>query len=293
MAAKAKKRLGSYPFVNVVFSITSALFMVGLFGLMVLYGNSLTSKLRQLEIQIFLQRNIDSTQVAELKNLLETQEFVKKKDGGESVVFVPKEDAAQKMIEETGKDFMAFLGENPLRNAFQLQIDEGFRSSEELAQVKERLEDMPYVFEVSFAIGQVEEIYQNLQKVGGIILFFIIILQITVVILINNAIKLALFSQRFLIRSMQLVGATSWFIKKPFLKTAIFQGLISGMMASALLLVILFLGNSLIDGLDQIHNLWGILIILSLLIVLGGVISFFSCLNALGRYLNMKLDELY
>ena len=139
----------------------------------------------------------------------------------------------------------------------------------------------------------VDDINNNIQKIGVVIGIFVLILLFTVVILINNAFKLALFSQRFLIRSMQLVGATSFFIKKPFVLRAALHGILSGFIASFILGAIYLLIVQALPDFQQMLFIWQMLMVFLLLLSLGGVIGYLSSYKAVTRYLQMKLDELY
>ena len=150
-----------------------------------------------------------------------------------------KEEGARQLLQSTGEDFRQFLGDNPLRDAYVLKIKPEYTDTMHLRQLERSVATQRGVFEVQYPQDLFTSINNNLTRVSLVLLGFAAVLVLVVVILINNTIKLALFSQRFLIRSMQLVGATPLFIQQPFLRRATWQGLASGVLAALLLVALL------------------------------------------------------
>lgn len=291
---REKKVLGHFKFGSVLFSTTLSLFIVGLFGVILIQAKTLTSIIREnIEIQIFLTKNLDSTQLKSIKSNLTKRPFILTKNDTLAIKFVSDEEAAATFIASTGEDFTQFLADNPLRDSYIITIAEEFQTSEQLAEIITEIENIPGVFEVSFMRDMVDSINKNLLKVSLVLGGFIFILIITVVMLINNTIRLALFSQRFLIRSMQLVGATRGFIRKPFLSRALIFGMIAGVIASAILTGLIQYAQSNIEGFALLQNYEMLLFLFLALIISGGILSFLSTLRAVNKYLNMSLDELY
>ncbi|WP_339813182.1 permease-like cell division protein FtsX [uncultured Imperialibacter sp.] len=290
---RKKKKLGSYPFVSVVFSISVALFVLGLFGVFFLLTNNLTRFIQDnIEVQVYLNKNVTESEKIQLQKTLADKDYVAKKEGSQ-VVLISKEEAAKEFIKETGEDFTQFIGDNPLRDLIILKITPDYQSTEKLTQIKSELESIRGVFEVVYLDNLVESINKNLTKIGLVLIGFSAILLLVVVILINNTIKLALFSQRFLIRSMQLVGATAGFIQKPFLMRATFYGLLSAIIASAGLFVLLKYANSKIENLADLQRTDELLILFGSLLLVGMLVGFGSTYRAINKYLKMSLDELY
>lgn len=291
---REKKVLGHFKFGSVLFSTTLSLFIVGLFGVILIQAKTLTSIIREnIEIQIFLTKNLDPTQLKSIKSNLTKRPFILTKNDTLAIKFVSDEEAAATFIASTGEDFTQFLADNPLRDSYIITIAEEFQTSEQLAEIITEIENIPGVFEVSFMRDMVDSINNNLLKVSLVLGGFIFILIITVVMLINNTIRLALFSQRFLIRSMQLVGATRGFIRKPFLSRALIFGMIAGVIASAILTGLIQYAQSNIEGFALLQNYEMLLFLFLALIISGGILSFLSTLRAVNKYLNMSLDELY
>jgi len=292
--AKTKKQLGYFKFGSVLFSTTLSLFIVGLFGIILIQASSLTKMIREnIEIQVFLDKDLSPQQLAELQKDLAKRPFVLAKEDSTHLRFISNKEAAETFIKNTGEDFTKFLEDNPLRDSYVFSVSEEFQSSEQLTVIAKELETLPGVFEVSYMTDLVDSINKNLFKVSLIMGGFILILIVTVIMLINNTIRLALFSQRFLIRSMQLVGATRGFIRKPFLVRAFIFGVLAGILASAILFGLLEYTKGNIEGFAALQNTELMLLLFAGLSIMGGLLSGFSTLRAVNKYLNMSLDELY
>lgn len=291
---KRKKKLGAYHYVSVVFSASLALFVIGLFGIMVLQANRLTSIIKQnIELQVYLNKDLSNSQRNRIQSELTSSSYILKEDGVTPITFISKEEAAAKFIEETGEDFSEFLGENPLRDAYTLKVAQEYQTNAQLDSIAQQIEGISGVYEVTYVKNLVDSINSNLAKLSLILAGLAALLIIIVVLLINNSIKLALFSQRFLIRSMQLVGAKGGFIKRPFLSRALMHGAIAGLIASGLLFGLKQFANARIEGLEQLQQQELILALYGILIILGALIAYFSTLRAMNKYLRMSLDELY
>jgi cell division transport system permease protein len=287
-----KKKLGTYPYLSVVLSITLALFVIGVFGALVIYSKELERIVREnVKIQVYLNNQISDTQRNQIEKGLTSKPYVA--EGKDALVFVSKEQAAKLFIEETGEDFKKFLGENPLRDAYLVRIKEGFHDSANLNKIKTEIEQLGGVFQVHYIENVIDSINQNITKIGLVLMGLVILLLLVVTLLINNTLRLALFSQRFLIRSMQLVGARSWFIQKPFLFRASLHGFIAGLLASALLITLISFATQRVADLSLIQNNNRLLLLLLFLMVLGMLVAFLSTYRAVSKYLKLSLDELY
>jgi cell division transport system permease protein len=291
---KRKKRLGSYPYFTVVFSLTLALFVIGLGGLLILQASKLSNIVKEnIEIQIYLDKYLTPTEISQVEKALTKRAYLDFKENQPQIRFISKDTAAQKFIKETGENFQALLGENPLRDAYLIKIKPDYHQSQKMKVIKTDLEKIPGVFEATYVENLVDEINKNILRITFVLLVFAGILMFVITILINNTIKLALFSQRFLIRSMQLVGATAGFIQKPFLVRSALQGFISGLLASVLLLVLMNYANTQIEELVLLQDKEKIAIFLIILCLLGPLISLVSSYRSVKKYLQLSLDELY
>ncbi len=289
-----KKKLGSYPYFSVVFSISLALFVIGVFGALIIYSKELERVVRDnVKIQVFLQSRVTEAQRLQIQKTLTAKPYTAKNRPNGAVQFVSKEEAAKQFIKETGEDFQQFLGENPLRDAFLVNIDEEYHEASKLRSIKEEVEKINGVFQVYYVESVINSINKNVTKISIILLGIALLLLFTVVLLINNTVRLALFSQRFLIRSMQLVGATSWFIQKPFLYRSMAHGLLAGVIASALLMGLITLGNRRIEDLQFIQNTERLALLAVILLITGVIVALLSTFRAVKKYLKLSLDQLY
>lgn len=244
-------------------------------------------------MQIYLDKFITENDKIRINKILTQKEYITKEGDAPLVEFISKDEAAENFIETTGEDFVEFLGENPLRDAFVISIAPGYQTVDSLKIIEAELSKVESVFEVVYVQNLVQSINKNITKISIILIGFTAILLVTIVVLINNTIKLALFSQRFLIRSMQLVGAKTSFIIKPFVRRAGLHGLIAGIIASSLLYGLLMYVNRVIEGLAKLQSSEELLILGGLLLALGLSIGIFSTYKAVKKYLKMSLDELY
>ena len=289
-----KKKLGSYPYLSVVLSITLALFVIGVFGLLLIYSKELERVVREnVKVQVYLKNRISETQRRQIEKNLSSRYFLPKEPVGKSIQFISKEEAAKQFILETGEDFQNFLGENPLRDAFLVGVDPAYHDKSSMAKIKTEVEQINGVFQVYYVENLIDSINKNITKIGFILLGIAALLLLTVVLLINSTLRLALFSQRFLIRSMQLVGAKRWFIQRPFLYRASLHGLLAGVIASGLLVGLVSFANKRIEDLSLIQNSDRITFLLGCLLILGIFVATASTFRAVSKYLRLSLDELY
>lgn len=292
--ARKKRKLGSYPFVSVVFSITLALSVLGLFGWILLHSSRLGVQVQEsLEIQVYLNNNISPSDINKIQSTVAAKPYTLFKENKPQIELITKEQAAEQFIQATGEDFKEFLGDNPLRDLLAVKVYGRYQSIDSLSIIKSQIESISGVYEVDFEESLVESISQNITKIGAILLAIATFALLVVIILINNTIKLALFSQRFLIRSMQLVGATGSFIQRPFLLRSIFYGLLAGLLACGLIHLFTNYMNGIIDGLKDLQDVKGFAVLYSIILLTGMIVGYFSSLRAIRKYLKMSLDELY
>jgi cell division transport system permease protein len=291
---KRKKQVGSYPNFTVVFSITMALFVSGLFAIIFLHANKLSNIIRErIEIHVYLSHHLNQNQISSINDMISSQEYIFKKNNVPQVRYISQEEAAKKFIQETGEDFSKVLKDNPLHASFIIKINPLYSDTTQLRKIVNNLATIDGIYEVDYQENLITQINNNIKSISFIFIGFAIILLVASVLLINNTIRLALFSQRFLIRSMQLVGATKGFIQKPFLLHAIFQGLGSGIIAALLLGLLTEYAYSEVSDLSKLEEMENILIILGSLLIFGIIIGLLSSYRAVNKYLKMSLDELY
>jgi cell division transport system permease protein len=246
-----------------------------------------------IEIQIYLDKQISESNISRLRNILSNSNYISIENDKPQIRFISDEEAAQKFIVDTGEDFTEFLGDNPLHDAFVIKIKPEFQDVNNLNEIKKNVERLQGVYEVIYMESLITSINKNIAKISLILAGVMVVMLLIVLVLINNTIKLALFSQRFLIRSMQLVGAKPSFIQWPFLRRAIIHGFISGVIASLILYNILLYANQKIEGLSDLQSNFELILVFISISFIGSAIGFLSTFRSIKKYLRMSLDELY
>lgn len=278
-----RKLISSY--FSSTLSISLVMLLTGLIILLLLNTNYLSSLIKeQIEITITLKDQASDADNIQLQKQLDLAPFVKE------TRYVSKEEAADLLIEELGDDFVEFLGYNPLFASIELKISSEYGNIDSLETLKHKLLENPVVEDFYYHKIFVKNANRIIEKISTIILVIIIILLFIALVLINNLIRMQLYSRRFSLRTMQLVGATKSFIIKPFIIYSILQALISALISTIVLLVIIAYFSSLLDGVFQIHytGLTVFCIFAVSIIILSGI-TYFTIQN----YLKTDIDKLY
>jgi cell division transport system permease protein len=262
--------------------------MLGLMGLLLINARKLTDFTREsFTVTVFFRDSVDEEQMSTFRKSLEAEQFVK------SVQFTSKDQAAADFQKELGEDFVDFLGYNPLPASLDVNFKPEFATDAFFAQTEQKWLQNEWIEQVSYPRNLIVKIIDNVQRISWIFLAFGAVLALIAVTLINNTIRLAIYSKRFLIKTMLLVGATAGFIRRPFIVSGFIQGLIGGIIALLLLGGTLLLAENKIMGLREIRDV-NYLGMLALAIVAGGVILSLICtFFAVRKYLNLKTDSLY
>jgi len=290
---KSKKKFGNFPYISVIFSVSLSLLLLGIFSFFLLSSLQVKTLIeKNTEINIYLNKNLSINTIDQIKRTLYIKDYVLVNDES-TLEYISSEIAAQEFSKELGEDFTKFLGNNPLRDLIILKINPKYFSSSQLTFVEEDILKISGVYEVDYSKDLISNINKNITSISLVFIGIFIVLFLISIILINNTLRIALFSQRFLIRSMQLVGATSNYILKPFLLRGMFYGVISGLIASVLLFVIITLANDKLNGLNSIATTEQLSIIFISLMLTGIVIVVISTYTSVNKYLNSSLDELY
>jgi len=218
---------------------------------------------------------------------LDTENFVK------STEYIPKENAAVQLKKELGEDFIGFLGYNPLLPTIDLRLKANFANLESVGRIEKKLLAAPEVKEVFYQKDLLDMVNQNMERISLIIFGFSAVLMIIAIALINNTIRLSVYSRRFIIRTMQLVGATRGFIRRPFIRNSIVDGFISALFAIGLLLSVIYFLFQEIPELTQMVELPYYIALMIVILLLGILISWSCTWLSVRKYLRMKTDELY
>lgn len=283
-AAKKTKAI----YISTVFGIAMVLLMVGMLGLILVHANNLSRYIKEnMVVNVFVDEGARETDVLQFQRELDNNRYIKRTQ------YVSKELAARNLQKDLGEDFVKFLGVNPLSQSIDVYMKADYANNADLTRFANDLRKNPLVKEVKYQQSLVEQMNKNLTAISLVILAFAGIFVVVSVALINNTIRLAIYSQRFLIKSMQLVGATKAFIRKPFLLYGIWHGLLGALIAIILLVGILYLAYHQIPDLVVLQNPFEFVVVFLGLVALGIFIAGFSTFLAVNRFLRLKIYQLY
>lgn len=287
-SGKASIKRGKPSYFMSILGVTLVLFLLGIIGWLVINANKMGDYFKEnVEVRTYLRGNLNPKDSVALMTYISTKPYVK------SIEYVSKEEGKKKYMQEESEDWSKVLDENPLPNAIYFRIKKDYVNLDTLNNIKKDLEAQTYVSDVKYPEALVGKLNKNIKTVSIWLLVLVVLFSLVVIFLIDNTIRLAMFSNRFLIKTMQMVGATRWFIAKPLNIRAIINGAISGLIASALLYIIIMIAEGSVDWLKTIHDNGLLVLLFFILIVLGIAITLFSTHRSVIKYLRMKLDDLY
>ena len=289
----AKKTFGNFPFLSVIFSVSLSLLLLGIFSFFLLTSFQVKKVIQEnTEVNIYLNKGISNAQIDQIKRILFTKEYALSNDEN-TLSYVSSKQAAEDFSKEIGEDFIDFLGDNPLRDLIILKINSNFFELEKLSSIESDILSIPGVYEIDYSKEMINNINSNIRNISLVFIGIYLVLSLISFILINNTLRIALFSQRFLIRSMQLVGATSAYILKPFIYRGLLYGLVSGIISSISLYMLILLANDKINGFEMIVSIDQLSIIFITLITTGILMVILSTYSSVNKYLKSSLDDLY
>lgn len=284
-----KRRINS-SYITSVISITLVLFTLGFLGLLVINATSLSNYIKEnIGFEIIMKQDAREADIIYLQKMLDAQHYVK------STEYITKDEAIKRLSETLGEDFTGFLSDedNPLLPSIDVRFKAEWANNDSLTSIQEYILSYEGVKEVYYQKSVVHLINKNLRRISMILFAVSILLLIITVALINNTIRLSVYSKRFTIRSMQLVGATRGFIRKPFLYKSLFQGFLSAIFALILLTgIIAALWNNLPE-LQTITSHKALFVLYVFVIFLGLMVSGVSTYAVVNKYLRLRLDKLY
>jgi len=283
----------------ITLSLTTVLLLLGLLGALTIHTSAFTRHFKEnIVVLLFFNKQAPDATIEESRAIIEDKSYIKRSE------FISAEDAAYTFKDELGKDFVDILGDNPLPSSMELYLDLG-STSMKIDAILDDLEAVPYVYEVEFEKHLIEKINKNTKIIAVGLIFLSLLLMIVSVILINNLVRLSVYSKRFIVKSMQLVGATEWFIIKPFLLRSLLVVAIGATLAWLLSFGITWVAYSWlrsiysqtnsgnlpnfgdITGISEYSFLFVALLLVGIIIVLPT--TFLST----RKYLRMKIDDLY
>ena len=281
------RRLRSSYF-SVVISIALVLFMVGFLGLVLLKSSQVANHFKEeIVMTLFLKNETSKEQIKNLRNSLKKEEFVS------NIVFIDKEEAAKFYAEDLGEDFIAYLGTNPLKNSIDIYLKPDFVTPIKMEQISKRFQKNSLVFEVSYDKTLVTFLTQNIQKVSFWLFIISSFFGLIALILINSSIRLSIYSKRFNIKTMQMVGATKRFIRKPFLWRSVKLGFLGAFISFLGLGIVIYYIDKKIPTLELLSDYSVMIYISSGIVIVAFIISWLSTFFATQRFLNLQTEELY
>ncbi len=285
-SASSKKTKTIY--VSTVISIALVLLMTGLLGLILVHAKSLSNYVKEnIVLNIIVNDGAKEPDVIALQKQINANPYILKTQ------YISKELAARNLTKDLGEDFVEFLGYNPLLSSVDVYMKADYANNASIQIFIQQLTKNPLVKEVVYQKSLINMVNQNIRGIGLVILAFAGILLIIAIALINNTIRLAIYSQRFLIKSMQLVGATKNFIRKPFLAYGILHGLLAGLIAIILLLLTLYFAQQQVPEMTILRNWFEFTIVFVAVIAIGILISGLSTYFAVSKFLRLKIYDLY
>ena len=282
-----RRRLISSYF-SVVISIGLVLFLLGLLGILVINTQKVADHFKeQIALTIYLKDSAKEIEIDQLEKKLALAEYTKSTD------FISKEEAAQEYSEEIGEDFMGFLGYNPLQNHLEVYLNADYVSQVKIAEISRDIEESEFVDETTYDKPLIGLLNENIKRISFWVLVISGIFTFIAVLLINSSIRLSVYSKRFIIKTMQMVGATKSFIRKPFIWKSVKLGFIGIVLALAGISFVLYYLDKSFDELGILEDLMNIGIVYGAVLLIGILITWISTYFATQRFLNLKTDELY
>jgi cell division transport system permease protein len=285
---KFQKRRVITSYFSVVLSIFLVLFLLGILGLFVINSKRLSDNFKEeIAMTVFLKNEANDTVVKAFTSELKTAKFAK------SFEYVSKEKAAEQHKKVIGEDFMQFLGVNPLQNSFDIHLKADYVNNSEIAKIQNRLRKNPMIADIVYDKQLVNLVNDNIKNISMWILIISGLFAFVSVLLINSSLRLAIFANRFIIKTMQMVGATKSFIRKPFIQRSLVLGLIGATLAILALIGVLVYIETNFPNLGILENKLAVSAVLLGVLVLSVLITWLSTYFATQRFLNLRTNDLY
>lgn len=282
-----KRRLRS-SYLSVIVSVALVLFLVGILGIIVLKTRELAQHFKeQMTLNIFLKNTENQDAIADFRKALRKKTYTK------DLTYTSKEDAANMMQKEIGQDFMEFLGTNPLKDVLAIQLKSNYVTTDSIQKINKELSENSVVYDISYDKPLIELLNRNIKRISIWLLAFSTLMTLIAVMLINSSIRLSVYSKRFIIKTMQMVGATKKFIRRPFIWNNIKLGILGALLAILALIGVSLYIEKQVPEINMLDN-WQVLgVVFAVVLILGILISWVSTYFATRRFLNLRTDQLY
>ena len=284
---KLKKRIFN-SWITSLISISLVLTMLGLLGMILVNGRQLSDYVREkIGFTLVLHDNVKPESIKKLQENLNKSSFVK------STRYIDKETASKELTEQLGEDFTGFLGYNPLFESIEVKLFANYTSSDSLQKLEKKFLTYPQVKEVYYQKDLVQIINENIKKITFFVLIISALLTFIFIALINNTIRISVYSQRFTINTMQMVGASNSFIRKPFLRKSLLMGFYGSVVANMIIFIGIYLYRIELQSLITSEVIYPTGIVFTSVFVLGLLFSYLSTFFAVNKFLMMKFDEMF
>ncbi len=285
---KYQKRRLITSYISVVISIALVLFLLGLLGMLVLNTKKIADHFKEkIALTVYLKDTAKEVEINQLKQTLALAQYTK------SATFVSKETAAEQLSADIGENFMEFLGYNPLQNSIDVYLKADYVSPEKLEEITQEIVSKDFVDEVVYDKPLIALLNDNVKKISFWVLVISAMFTLIAVLLINSSIRLSVYAKRFTIKTMQMVGATKRFIRRPFVWQSIKLGIIGSIIAMAGMAGVMYFLNKNFADLHLLDNSLMIILLFVFIFLMGIVITGISTFIATQRFLNLRTDELY
>jgi len=275
-------------YISSVVSISLVLFMLGLLGLIILHAKKISNQVKEnIGFSIYMKDWAKEADIIKFQKYLDICPYTK------STQYITKEQAAKELSKDLGEDFMNFLDYNPLPATIDIRLNANYANNDSLKIIEASIIKNDLVKEVYYQKNLVQKVNDNINRIGVFIISFSSIFILIAIALINNTIRLSVYSKRFIIRTMQLVGANWAFIRKPFILKGMLTGLISSILSIALLFSVLLFIHEHLPEIISLKEIDSYLLVFFTVIVLGVIFSAMSTYFAVRKYLKIKTDNLY
>jgi len=274
--------------ISSVISISLVLFLIGLLGIFIFQGKKISEYVREnIQLTVFMKDNVQPAEIEIIQRLLNYSPYVK------STEFIPAEEAAKRLQKDLGKDFIDFIGYNPLSSSIDVKLKSEYANADSLQKFERLISENKMVKEVAYQKPLLDTVNKNIRSMSLLILIPCVLLLLISIALINNTIRLMIYSDRFLIKSMQLVGATKSFIIKPYLMQGLWQGVFAGIIACLMLGALIYLGNTRVPGFSQTLVATNYYILFPSILGAGILFTSISTFFSVRRFLRMKTEVIY
>ena len=275
-------------YVSVVLSVFLVLFLLGMLGLFIINSKRLSENFKEnIPMTVFFKNDANDSVFKQFDAELKASKFAK------DYKFVSKEDAAKEHEKVFGENFMEFLGANPLYNSYDIHLKADYVTNPGFSTAENQLRANPMVADVVYDKQLITLVNDNIKKVTMWVLIISLVFTIISFLLINSSLRLSIYANRFIIKTMQMVGATKAFIRKPFVQRSIILGIVGSILAVLVLLGVLFYLNTNFPALDVFKDVELTIAVLVGVLALGVLITWISTHFATQRFLNLRTDDLY